>query len=166
MKAKILFFDDIFSDLFREQLSPEHLALDDNWVSAITEALTGKNDDSDAVFDVKTSGKIDAWQELIEKEKPDLLLLDLFWPQEAFIKFEDRARGSDISMEILPEIRRSFPDLPIVCYTIKPGKGMMERAYGEGATLFLEKVPLALPEVHSPLKYILIYLLRKARKGL
>lgn len=58
-----------------------------------------------------------------------------------------------------------MPALPIVCYTIKPGKGLMERAYSAGAAFFLEKVPLALPEVHSLLKYILIYLFRKARKG-
>jgi len=166
MKARILFFDDIFSDLFRERLSPEHLALDDNWVSAVSEALAGKNDDSDVVFEVIKNGNIHAWRELIEKEKPDLLLLDLFWPQEAFVKFKDRNRGSDISMGILPDIRKAFPDLPIICYTIRPGKGLMERAYSAGATFFLEKVPLALPEVHSPLKYILIYLLRKAREGL
>ncbi|MEE4353547.1 MAG: response regulator [Desulfatiglans sp.] len=166
MKAKILFFDDIFSDLYREQLSPEHLMLDDNWVSALIEALTGKTDDSDVVFEVIKSGEIDTWRELIEKEKPDLILLDLFWPQQAFIKFEDRSRGSDISMEILPEIRSSFPNLPLVCYTIKPDKGMMERAYSKGATFFLEKVPLALPEVHSPLKFILIYLSKKAREEL
>ena len=90
MKAKILFFDDIFSDRFREKLSAEHLALDENWVAAVTKALTEPDDLTDITFELSNHGDIDAWKELIEKEKPDVLLLDLFWPEEAFVKYKDR----------------------------------------------------------------------------
>jgi hypothetical protein len=37
----------------------------------------------------------------------------------------------------------------------------MERSYAAGATFFLEKVPLAIAEAHSTLKYIMIYLMRR-----
>lgn len=166
MKAKVLFLDDIFSDLFRKQLSPEHLALDDSWVDALTDALTGKRDNTGVEFELIKNGKIDAWYDLIKEEKPDILLLDLYWPEEAFLKYKNRARGSDVSLEIIPKIRESFPDLPIVCYTVKPDKGMLEKAYRAGATFFLEKVALILPEAHSTLKYIFIYLLRNTGKRL
>lgn len=163
MKAKILFLDDIFSDRFREKLSPEHLALDENWVAAVTKALTEPDDLADIAFELSKHGEIDAWKEVIEKEKPDLLLLDLFWPEEAFVKYKDRSRGSDISLEALEKIRRAFPVLPIVCYTVKPDKGLLEATYARGATIFMEKLPLALPEVQRPLKYVLIYLLKYAK---
>lgn len=163
MKAKILFFDDIFSDLFREKLSPEHLALDESWVAAVTKALTEPDDLTDISFELSKHGDIDAWKELIEKEKPDVVLLDLFWPEQAFIKYKDRSRGSDISLDTLEKIRKAFPDLPVVCYTVKPDKELLEGSYGRGATIFMEKLPLALPEVQRPLKYVLIYLLKYAK---
>ena len=163
MKAKILFFDDIFSDRFREKLSPEHLALDENWVAAVTKALTDSDDLTDITFELSKHGDIDAWKEIIEKEKPDVLLLDLFWPEEAFVKYKDRSRGSDISLDALEKIRKAFPGLLIVCYTVKPDKELLERSYARGATIFMEKVPLALPEVQRPLRYVLIYLLKHAK---
>jgi DNA-binding NarL/FixJ family response regulator len=163
MKAKILFLDDIFSDRFRKQLSPEHLALDENWVSAVSTALTEQEDLTDLTFEVTKCGDIDAWQDVIEKEKPNVVLLDLFWPEEAFVKYKDRNRGSEISLDALVKIRKAFPDLPIICYTVKPDKELLEEAYSRGATFFLEKLPLALPEVQSPLKYVLIYLLKHAK---
>ncbi len=163
MKAKILFFDDIFSDRFRKQLSPEHLALDENWATAVTGALTEPDDLADITFELTRSGDIDAWKEVIEKEKPDVVLLDLFWPEEAFAKYQDRARGSDISLDALQQIRKAYPDLPIVCYTVKPDKELLQGSYARGATIFMEKLPLALPEVQRPLKYVLIYLLKYAK---
>ncbi len=163
MKAKILFFDDIFSDRFRKQLSPEHLALDENWVDAVTAALTEPDDLSDITFELTKQGDIDAWQEVIKREQPDVLLLDLFWPEEAFLKYRDRSRGSEISLDTLEKIRKAFPDLPIVCYTVKPDRELLEGTYRRGATLFMEKLPLALPEVQRPLKYVLIYLLKYAK---
>jgi CheY-like chemotaxis protein len=163
MKAKILFLDDIFSDRFRKQLSPEHLALDENWVSALSSALTERNDLTDITFELVKCGDIDACQKVIEKERPNVVLLDLFWPEEAFAKYKDRNRGSEISLEALSKIRKAFPDLPVICYTVKPGKELLEAAYSRGATFFLEKLPLALPEVQSPLQYVLIYLLKYAK---
>lgn len=166
MKAKILFLDDIFSDLFRKQLSQEHLALDESWVSSVTYALGEKYDNTGITFELIKAGNIDDWASLIRTEKPDVLLLDLFWPEEALQKYGDRARGSDISLEIIPQIRKFFSDLPIVCYTVKPDRELLEEAYHAGATFFLEKVPLALPEAQTPLKYILIWLLRNLGKKL
>ena len=163
MKAKILFFDDIFSDRFREKLSPEHLALDENWVAAVTKALTDPDDLTDITFEVSKHGDIDAWKEVIEKEKPDVLLLDLFWPEEALVKYKDRSRGADISLGALEKIRKAFPNLPVVCYTVKPDKELLDGSYDRGATIFMEKLPLALPEVQRPLKYVLIYLLKYAK---
>ncbi len=163
MKAKILFFDDIFSERFRNRLSAEHLALDENWVASVTGALTEADGLSDITFELKKHGDIESWQEIIGKEKPDVLLLDLFWPEEAFVKYKDRRHGADIGLEALERIRQAFPDLPIVCYTVKPDRELLEGTYRRGATLFLEKLPLALPEVQKPLKYILIYLLKYAK---
>ena len=40
MRAKILFFDDIFSDLFRKELPADQLVWDDNWVAALEQGLT------------------------------------------------------------------------------------------------------------------------------
>ncbi len=163
MNAKILFFDDMFGELFRKQLSPEHLAMDENWAAAVTKTLTEADDITDITFELAKCGDIDAWRDVIETEKPDVVLLDLFWPEEAFLKYKDRGRGSDISLDALERIREAFPDLPIVCYTVKPDRELLQGAYARGATLFLEKLPFALPEVQKPLKYILIYLLKYAK---
>lgn len=161
MKRKVLFFDDIFSELFREQLSSEHLAFDDNWVAAVCKALDDQSDEIGTSFEVVKHGDIDTWRECIEKEHPDILLLDCYWPEEAFVKYKDRSRGSDISLDILRMIREAFHDLLVVCYTVRPDKDLMEKAYDAGATFFLEKTPFAIPEVQSHLRYIMIYLLRQ-----
>lgn len=162
MKAKILFLDDIFSDLFRKQIPSDQLVWDDNWVSAVTDAILESNQNTDVVFNVIKSGEIEAWDDLVKKEKPDIILLDLFWPEQAVVKYNDRRRGTDISLDILFKIRKAYPDLPVVCYTVKPEKSLLDQAYQNGATFFLEKVTLAMPEIHSPLRYIFIYLLRQA----
>ena len=163
MKVKILFFDDIFSDLFRKQNDSEQLIWDDNWVSSIEEELTDSKYNIGTTFELAKSGDIESWQEIVTKEKPDIILLDLFWPEQAKLKYGDGRRGMDISLEVIPAIRKVFPSLPVVCYTVKPDQDMLEKAYQAGATLFLEKVPLAIPEVHSSLKFILIYLLRQGQ---
>ena len=161
MKTKVLFFDDIFSDLFRKQNDSEQLVFDDAWVSSIEEALTDPKRNIGFTFELAKSGDIELWQEIVKKEKPDIILLDLFWPEQAKLKYDDGRRGMDISLGAIHDIRKAFPSLPIVCYTVKPDQGMLEKAYRAGATLFLEKVPLAIPEVHSALVYIFIYLLRQ-----
>ena len=163
MRAKILFFDDIFSDLFRKQNDSEQLMWDDNWVSSIEEELIDSKYNIGTTFELAKSGDIETWQDIVTKEKPDIILLDLFWPEQAKLKYDDGRRGMDISLEVIPEIRKAFPALPVVCYTVKPDQDMLEKAYRAGATLFLEKVPLAIPEVHSSLKFILIYLLRQGQ---
>jgi DNA-binding NarL/FixJ family response regulator len=163
MKAKVLFFDDIFSDRFRDTLSPEHLALDESWVAAVIKALTEPDGLTDISFELSKQGDVEACKEIIEKEKPDVVLLDLFWPEEAYVKYKDRTRGSDISLEALERIRKAFPELPVVCYTVKPDKALLDGTYARGATLFMEKLPLALPEVQRPLKYVLLYLLKYAK---
>ncbi len=163
MRAKILFFDDIFSDLFRKQNDSEQLMWDDNWVSSIEEELTDSKYNVGTTFELAKSGDIELWQDIVAKEKPDIILLDLFWPEQAKLKYDDGRRGMDISLEVIPRIRKAFPLLPVVCYTVKPDQDMLEKAYRAGTTLFLEKVPLAIPEVHSSLKFILVYLLRQGQ---
>ncbi|MEW6439317.1 MAG: response regulator [bacterium] len=165
MKAKVLFFDDIFSERFRSKLNPEHLAFDDNWAAAVGKALTEDSGVGDVRFELVRRGEIGKWQEIIREEKPDILLLDLLWPEEAQAKYKDRSRGADVSLEALPKIRKAFPDLPVVCYTVKPDRELYREAYRRGATFFLEKLPLPLPEVQTPLKYVLLYLLRQVGKG-
>ncbi|MDQ7784011.1 MAG: response regulator [Desulfomonilaceae bacterium] len=161
MSTKILFLDDIFSDQFRRKLSSEHLAFDDGWVSAVTKTLTNGSDDTGRAFQVIKSGDLVNWRALVEKEKPDVVLLDCFWPELALAKFGDTKREAEVGLSIIPEMRKTFPELPIICYTVKPNEDLIDRAYRLGASFFLEKVPLAMPEVQSPLKYVVIYLLRQ-----
>ena len=40
MKVKILYFDDIFSNLFRKEHKETDLVWDDTWVSSLENALT------------------------------------------------------------------------------------------------------------------------------
>jgi DNA-binding NarL/FixJ family response regulator len=164
MRAKILFFDDIFSDVFRAHHDKEQLVWDDNWVEALEKEFTDPKRNIGTTFELVKSGDIHSWRELIEKETPDILLIDLFWPEEARKKFDDERRGDEISLGIISEIRNKFPDIPVVSYTVKPNPEILEQAYVAGATFFLEKVALALPEVHSALKYFCVYLMRQ-RKG-
>ncbi len=164
MRAKILFFDDIFSDVFRAHHDKEQLVWDDNWVAALEKEFTDPKRNIGTTFELVKSGDIHSWRELIEKETPDILLIDLFWPEEARKKFNDERRGDEISLGIISEIRNEFADIPVVSYTFKPNQEILEQAYAAGATFFLEKVALALPEVHSALKYFCVYLMRQ-RKG-
>ena len=165
MSTKILFLDDIFSDQFRRKLSSEHLAFDDGWVSAVTKTLTNGSDDTGRAFQVIKSGDLNNWQALMESEQPDVVLLDCFWPEQALAKFGDRKREAEVGLSVIPGMRKAFPDLPIICYTVKPSEELIDRAYSLGASFFLEKVPLPMPEVQSPLKYVLIYLLRQKEEA-
>ena len=160
MKAKVLFFDDIFSDLFRRDLPADQLVWDDNWVAALEQGLTESDQRTGFIFDLVKSGNIESCIDQIKVEKPDIVMIDLFWPAEAAAKYGDRNLGSNISFDAMKLIRQEFPELPIICYTLKPDKEVMDKAYQSGATIFLEKISLALAEVQSPLKYILIYLLK------
>ena len=76
-------------------------------------------------------------------------------------KWGDVRRAADISLDALKQIRDAYNTLPIIQYTLKPDKELMDQSYAAGATFFLEKVPLAIAEVHCALKYIMIYLLRE-----
>ena len=93
-------------------------------------------------------------------EKPDVILMDYYWPEHARKKYGDRERGGEISMDTLRQIRQALPDLPVISYTIKPDREVLDSAYANGVTFFLEKVAMAVPEVHNALKYIIIYLMR------
>jgi len=160
MKAKILFFDDIFSDLFRNKFPADQLAWDDNWVSSLTEAFKTAESSTGVNFEIVNCGEIYSWNEVIDKEKPDIILLDLFWPEQAVEKYGDRLRATDVSLEVLPKIREAFPALPVICHTAKPDNELMEKAYKKGATFFVEKVSMSLAEVQVPFVYIVINLLR------
>lgn len=164
MKVKILFFDDIFSEIFRRQLSSEDLAMDDGWVHSVEQELVKADSSTGVAFDVRKSGDIEACCQVIEKEKPDAILLDLFWPEQSLARYGDKGRAAQIALEALKKIRQAFPSLPVVCFTVKPDRDLLEEVYETGATFFLEKIPLSLPEVHSTLKYVLVYLLKYARK--
>ena len=163
MKVKVLLLDDIFSDLFRNKFSNSQLVWDDNWVASIEDAFYASEKSTGISFELIKSGNIEAWQEIIEKEKPDILILDVSWPEQALEKYGDRLRGPDISLNILTEIRTAYPVLPVICHTAKPDKEMIEKAYNAGATFFVEKVGMSMPEVQVSLVYIIIYLLRKVR---
>ncbi|MDX9785435.1 MAG: response regulator [Desulfobacterales bacterium] len=160
MKIKVLFLDDIFSGAFRQTLDNEQLAFDDMWVQSIEKEFS-QSKDIGVDFEIIKSGDIDAWRTLIESEKPDLVLLDLYWHEQAKKKFGSVRKAADISLDVLKEIRKTHANLPVIQYTLRPDKEIMERSYAAGATFFLEKVPLAVSEVHSALKYIMIYLMRR-----
>ncbi|GAB6907656.1 hypothetical protein DESC_10006 [Desulfosarcina cetonica] len=162
MKVKILFFDDIFSHLFRSEHDKNTLVWDDAWVESLETALVGKNDRLNLDFSLVKSGDIDSWQSIVEKEKPDVIIMDHYWPEHAWKKYGDRERGGEISLETLRQIRETFPDLPVISYTIKPDRELLDSAYASGVTFFMEKVAMAVPEVHNALKYIIIYLLRRS----
>lgn len=156
MRIKVLFLDDIFSDVFRKTHDIEQLAFDDAWVDSIERELTNNKIDG-VEFTIVKSGELDQWPTLISKEQPDLVLLDLYWYEQA--KAQNMG-ATDISLKALAAIRKEYPKLPVIQYTVKPDKETMDRSYEAGATFFLEKVPLAVPEVHSALKYLMVYLLR------
>lgn len=158
MKIKVLFLDDIFSDMFRQTHDSEQLAFDDAWVESIEKELSSSKI-AGVDFEIVKSGDIDQWQSLIDLEKPDLVLLDLYWYEQAK-KTGGAQSAVDISLDALKGMRKAYPDLPVIQYTVKPDKEIMDRSYAAGATFFLEKVPLAVAEVHSALKYIMIYLMR------
>lgn len=158
MKIKVLFFDDIFSEMFRETHDSEQLAFDDAWVASIEKELTNPKI-AGVDFEIVKSGDIDQWQTLIDREKPDMVLLDLYWYEQAK-KTGGAQSAVDIGLDALKDLRKAFPDLPVIQYTVKPDKEIMDRSYAAGATFFLEKVPLAIAEVHSALKYLMIYLMR------
>ncbi|BBO80995.1 hypothetical protein DSCO28_15610 [Desulfosarcina ovata subsp. sediminis] len=161
MKINVLFLDDLFSDTFRETISKEQLVWDDNWAAALENAFEDQRGSEEYTFDVVKSGDIDGWQSLVETNRPDIVLMDLYWPVHAVHKYQDERRGCDISLDTIKQIRETFPALPVICYTFKPQSKIIDAAYNAGASFFLEKVALALPEVHNSLKYICIHLLRE-----
>jgi DNA-binding NarL/FixJ family response regulator len=107
------------------------------------------------------SGDIENWKELLDKEKPDIILMDLYWPEQARKKYGDHKKGTKISLETLREIRKTYPVLPIIFYTILPDRKTLDTCYENGASFFMEKISMSIPEVHSALKYIILYFLRK-----
>lgn len=160
MTAKILILDDIYSDIFRNKLQKDQLAWDDNWAASIEQALTSQDSIEGSEFNVVKSGEIDSVSDIMQKEKPDAVILDLFWPENANQNFGDRSRGMDISMEALKIIREKDKKIPVICHTVKPNKETLDTAYENGATFFLEKISVAIPEVQKHLKYIIMNLLR------
>ena len=158
--AKILFFDDIFSETFRSKMPRDVTIWDDNWVSAVEKALIDGGSVVGTTFEIVKSGNIAGWRKELERERPDIVLLDLFWTEEAIAKYGDSRRGCDISLSVIPEMAKAYPDLPIICYTVKPERDLLEKAYRAGATFFLEKVALASAEVQSSLVYVFAYFLK------
>lgn len=161
MNVKILFFDDIFSSPFRMAHTENELVWDDNWVNSIEKALNDPNDRLGVNFTLVKSGEIENSKSIVEKEKPDIVLLDHYWPEQAWKKYGDRKKGGEISIETLRQLRKAFPELPVISYTIQPDRQILEAAYDNGATFFMEKIAMAVPEVHNTLKHVIIYLLRK-----
>ncbi len=162
MQIKVLFLDDIFSESFRTANAGEQVAFDDAWADAIEKELTN-NTLENVRIDVVRSGDIDSWRQLIETAKPDIVLLDLYCYEQSKAKYSDVRQAMKVGLDALKAIRGAFPELPIIQYTVKPDRQTMDLCYAAGASFFLEKVPLALPEVHSSLKYIMIHLVRKQR---
>jgi DNA-binding NarL/FixJ family response regulator len=163
MNAKILFFDDIFSSLFRKEHNANELIWDDNWVSSLEKAFHDQNDRLEITFNLVKSGDIENWKGVIDKEKPDTIIMDYYWPEHAKKKYGDQKKGGEISIETIKQIRKLYPNLPIISYTIKPDRQILDAAYESGVTFFLEKIAMAMPEVHNTLKYVIIYLLKNKK---
>lgn len=159
MKIKVLFLDDIFSDIFRKTHDIEQLAFDDAWVDSIEQELTNSKIRG-IDFEIVRSGDIDQWATLISRETPDVVLLDMYWYEQAKQKGNNYT-ATEISLEALRAMRKKYPSLPIIQYTVKPDQDTLNQSYAAGATVFFEKVPLAIPEVHSGLKYLMIYLMQQ-----
>lgn len=119
MTIKVLLLDDIFSNLFRNKFSANQLVWDDNWVASIEDAFTASEKSTGISFELIKSGKIESWQEIIENEKPDILILDISWPEQAMEKYGDRLRVTEISLNILPEIRTAYPSPPYLLFAIQ-----------------------------------------------
>ncbi|MTH55689.1 response regulator [Bacillus mangrovi] len=76
--------------------------------------------------------------ELLEKEKPDLLLLDVYLPD-------------GMGTELLPEIRRAFPGTDIIMITAAADKPLIHKALSYGAIHFLIK-PITLEKFKEALQ--------------
>ncbi len=82
--------------------------------------------------------------ELIKKEKPDLILLDLILPKKD-------------GFEILEEIKgdEKLKNIPVIVLTNLEGIGDVEKALNLGATTYLVKANYELEDVVSKIKQIL-----------
>jgi DNA-binding response OmpR family regulator len=82
--------------------------------------------------------------ELIKKEKPDLILLDLILPKKD-------------GFEVLKEAKedKKLKDVPIIVLTNLEGMGDVEKALSLGATTYLVKANYELGDVIGKIKQIL-----------
>lgn len=82
--------------------------------------------------------------ELIKKEKPDLVLLDLILPKKD-------------GFEVLKEIKadQELKDIPVIVLTNLEGMGDVEKALSLGATTYLVKASYNLEDVVSKIRQIL-----------
>ena len=159
MKKKILFLDDIFSEAFRETLDSQALMWDDNWVKSVEEAFAESKEIVGVEFKLLMSGDIESSLAVIEDKKPDALLLDMFWSEQAKMLLGDSNKGEEVGLGALRKIRDANPELPIIVYTMKPNAALMTKAYEAGATFFSAKNSIALPDVQISIIYMLHYLL-------
>ncbi len=82
--------------------------------------------------------------ELIKKEKPDLVLLDLILPKKD-------------GFEVLKEMKENeeLKDIPVIVLTNLEGMGDVEKALNLGATTYLIKANYELGDVVKRIKQIL-----------
>ena len=82
--------------------------------------------------------------ELIKKEKPDLVLLDLILPKKD-------------GFEVLKEMKENeeLKDIPVIVLTNLEGMGDVEKALNLGATTYLIKANYELDDVVKRIKQIL-----------
>ena len=82
--------------------------------------------------------------ELIKKEKPDLVLLDLILPKKD-------------GFEVLKEMKEDdeLKDIPVIVLTNLEGMGDVEKALSLGATTYLVKANYELDDVVDKIKHAL-----------
>lgn len=95
----------------------------------------------DLGYDVKTAANLQEGIQVLRKYQPDLLFLDIRLPD-----------GNGI--EILPELKRSFPNLQIVMMTAYGNTAMIVQAIKNGANNYLNK-PFEWEEVELLTKQII-----------
>ena len=84
------------------------------------------SESSYGVFRIEPVGSLKEGFDRIQRERPDVVLLDLALPDSN-------------GLETLTDMQRSFPDLPVVVLTSSTGSDDVRRAYELGANSYLKK---------------------------
>ena len=81
-------------------------------------------------FDVKQIDSTDDaynWLKASETMKPALVVIDIMMPRGTFLKEEETDRGLLSGLFIAYDVRKRFPDVPIIILTNNPTEEVVER---------------------------------------